>query len=112
MWYRLLIFLMLGVPGWGRAAGPERPHLLFVFADDWGRYASAYARLDPRASINHVIKTPRIDEVAARGVTFRHAFVNSPSCTPCRSALMTGRYFFRTGPGSILHASAWDTTLP
>ena len=112
MWYRLLIFLMLGAPGMVRAAGPERPHLLFVFADDWGRYASTYARLDPRPSINHVVRTPRVDEIARRGVTFRHAFVNSPSCTPCRSALMTGRYFFRTGPGSILHAPAWDASLP
>ena len=58
MWYRLLIFLMLGLAGPVHAAGPERPHLLFVFADDWGRYASTYARLDPRPSLNHVVRTP------------------------------------------------------
>ena len=92
--------------------GPERPHLLFVFADDWGRYAGTYARLESRPSLSHVVKTPRIDSVAARGLTFRHAFVNSPSCTPCRSSLMSGRYFFRTGRGAILHAPAWESDIP
>ena len=37
----------------GRAADP-RPNILFVFADDWGRYASAYRGLDGRPTINDV----------------------------------------------------------
>ncbi len=88
-----------------------RWNVLFVFADDWGRYAGAYAKIDQRATLNDVIKTPHIDRVAQQGILFRNAFVNSPSCTPSRSALMTGRYFFNTGPSSILHG-AWDYSLP
>ena len=95
-----------------RAADASRPNILFLFADDWGRYASAYAKVDGRPSINDVIKTPNCDRVAREGVIFRNAFVNAPSCTPCRSALMSGQYFFRTGRGAILNGATWDTTIP
>jgi arylsulfatase A-like enzyme len=95
-----------------QAADASRPNILFVFADDWGRYASCYAGVDGRPSINDVIKTPNIDRVAREGVIFRNAFVNAPSCTPCRSALLSGQYFFRTGRGAILQGATWDTTIP
>ncbi len=94
------------------ADSPVRPNILFCFADDWGRYASAYAGLDARATANSVIKTPNIDEVAARGVLFRNAFVPAPSCTPCRSSLLSGRYFFNTGRGAILSGAVWDESIP
>ena len=94
------------------AADTERPNILFCFADDWGRYASAYAALDAKPSANSVVKTPNIDSVAARGVLFRNAFVPAPSCTPCRSSLLSGRYFFNTGRGAILQGAVWDESIP
>ena len=95
------------------AAEPaKRPNILFCFADDWGRYASCYAALDAKPTANSVIKTPNIDAVAARGVTFRNAFVPAPSCTPCRSSLLSGRYFFNTGRGAILNGAVWDEAIP
>src|SRR5689334_19098306 len=72
------------------AAEAKRPNILFAFADDWGRFASAYAKLDGPGTINDVVRTPNFDRVAAEGVLFRRAFVSAPSCTPCRSALLTG----------------------
>lgn len=97
------------------AAGAEAPprwNILFCFADDWGRYASCYAPLDRAPTVNTVIKTPNIDRVAAEGVLFRHAFVNSPSCTPCRSSLLSGRFFFNTGRAAILQGAIWDNAIP
>lgn len=95
------------------AAGSEaRPNILFCFADDWGRYASVYAGLETRPSANQVVKTPNIDRVARQGTLFRNAYVNAPSCTPCRSSLLSGRYFFRTGRGAILQGAEWDSTIP
>lgn len=96
----------------GTAADATRPNILFCFADDWGRYASAYAQHESRPSPNFVVKTPNIDRVAARGVLFRNAYVNAPSCTPCRSALLSGRYFFNTGRGAILQGATWDGAIP
>lgn len=96
----------------GDNAAPDRPNILFCFADDWGRYASAYASLAERPSPNDVVKTPHIDRIAREGVLFRNAFVNAPSCTPCRSSLLSGRYFFNTGRGAVLRGAVWDSSIP
>jgi N-sulfoglucosamine sulfohydrolase len=92
--------------------GPARPNILFCFADDWGRYAGVYAALETQPSINQVVKTPNIDRIAGEGVLFRNAFVNAPSCTPSRSSLLSGRYFFNTGRGAILQTAEWDSSIP
>jgi N-sulfoglucosamine sulfohydrolase len=100
--------------GAAEAAGAARarPNVLFLFADDWGRYASCYAGLDGPGGINDVVRTPHFDAVARQGVIFRRAHVSAPSCTPCRSALLTGQHFWRTGTGSILRGAVWDASLP
>src|SRR4051812_34239299 len=95
-----------------QAFAAERMNILFLFADDWGRYASAYAKIDGKPSLNDVIKTPNVDRVAREGVLFRHAFVNAPSCTPCRSSMLSGRFFFNTGRGAILNGAVWDSAIP
>ena len=94
------------------AAEAPRLNILFVFADDWGRYASCYAKVDGGPSINDVIRTPNVDRVAREGAVFRRAFVNAPSCTPCRSSMLSGRYFFNTGRGAILSGAVWDPAIP
>ena len=91
---------------------PQKPNILFCFADDWGRYASVFATLEKFPSLNQIVKTPNIDRVAREGVLFRRAFVNAPSCTPSRSSLLSGRYFFNTGRGAILQTAVWDEKIP
>jgi uncharacterized sulfatase len=84
---------------------------VFAFADDWGRYASAYAKIEPGGP-SDLVSTPHFDRVAREGVLFRNAFVNAPSCTPCRSSLLSGQYFWRTGLGAILQGAIWDDSIP
>ena len=79
-------------------ADSSRPNILFAFADDWGRYASAYSVIE-QGGLNDLINTPNFDRIAKEGVLFTNAFVNAPSCTPCRSSLLSGQYFWRTGRG-------------
>ena len=88
-----------------------KPNILFVFADDWGRYASCYKGIDGRPTLNDVVMTPNVDRVAKEGVLFRNAFVNAPSCTPCRSSLFSGRYFFNCNQGAILQGAVWDESI-
>ena len=93
------------------ASTMHQPNILFAFADDMGRYASAYAKLEP-GGLNDIISTPHFDRVAKEGALFRNAFVNAPSCTPCRSSLLSGQYFWRTGRGAILQGAIWDSKIP
>ena len=78
-------------------APDSRPNILFAIADDWGWHAGIYG--DP------VVKTPTFDRIAREGVLFNHAFISSPSCTPSRSAILTGQWHWRLEEGGNL----WGT---
>ncbi len=93
-------------------SGASRPNILFAFADDWGRYASAYRQVEGDDTPNFLIETPNFDRIAREGVLFTNAFVPAPSCTPCRSSVLTGRYFWQTGRGAILQGAVWDESIP
>ena len=90
----------------------NKPNILFAFADDWGRYASAYAKHQPKPNLNELIHTPNFDRIAAEGVLFLNALVPAPTCTPCRSSILSGQYFWQTGLGAILQGAVWDETIP
>lgn len=94
------------------SSAATRPNIIILFADDWGRHASIYTETDGRGTINDVVSTPNFDRIARSGVLFTHAFVNSPSCTPCRSSLLTGQHFWRTGRGAVLRGARWDDNIP
>jgi N-sulfoglucosamine sulfohydrolase len=89
-----------------------KPNIVFAFADDWGRYASAYQGRPGANSIHELIETPNFDWVAEEGALFLNANVPVPSCTPCRSSVLTGKYFWKTGLGAILEGSRWDESIP
>ena len=74
----------------------ERPNIVFAFADDWGVHASIYETAG--------IQTPNFDRVAETGVRFDRAFMDAPSCTPARGAVLTGQHIWRLGPGANLHS--------
>ena len=101
----------------------KKPNIVFAFADDWGRYASIYSKYENVApltsSVNEFIHTPNFDRVAKEGVLFLNALVPAPSCTPCRSSVLSGRYFWQTGLGAKLYTPStlnidfiqWHTQL-
>ena len=62
-------------------AGP--PNLLILIADD-------HSQADSEAYDSKEVKTPFLKKLAAEGMRFDRAFVNSPSCAPSRAALLTG----------------------
>jgi len=90
----------------------QRPNIVFIFADDWGRYANAYAKFEGPDSINALIETPNFNRVVDEGAIFTNAHVPVPSCTPCRSSILSGTYFWETGLGAILEGGRWDESIP
>ena len=106
-----LLLTLLAASGFALSA-PQRPNILFFFADDWGRFARIYAEHGSLAGTNGLLRTPNLDRLAKEGVLFRNAHVNAPSCTPCRSSLLSGQHFWRTGRGAILQGAVWDESIP
>lgn len=106
----ILVWVVAAFATGGMAA--TRPNILFLFADDWGRHASIYAEVDGPGTVNDGIQTPNFDSLAKAGVLFNNAYVSAPSCTPCRSSLLSGQHFWRTGWGAILRGAVWDLKIP
>jgi arylsulfatase A-like enzyme len=73
----------------------ERPNILFLIADDWSF---------PHAGIlgDALARTPTFDYLAANGALFTHAFCASPSCSPSRASILTGKYPHQLGAAANL----------
>ena len=84
----LLCGLLLPAAAFAEAP-PARPNILFVLADDTG-----YG--DLAATGNPILKTPNLDRLYHEGVRLTDFHV-SPTCSPTRSALMSGRHEFKNG---------------
>jgi arylsulfatase A-like enzyme len=67
----------------------KKPNVLLIITDDQGHGDLGFHG-------NPVIKTPNLDKFAKQSVRMKNFYV-SPVCSPTRSALMTGRYNYRTG---------------
>ncbi len=110
----VLALFLLAIPAAFAATPGTRPNLVFLFVDDWGRHAGIYAEIDGPGTVNDLLRgrTPHLDRLAREGAVFRRAFVSAPSCTPSRSALLSGQHFWRTGRGAILRGAVWDESIP
>lgn len=70
----------------------KRPNIIYFFCDELrldalGCYGNAFTD----------IKTPNIDEIAARGIRFTNCYCNSPVCVPSRMSQLTALYPKDTG---------------
>lgn len=83
-------------------AADARPNVLFIAVDDLNHWIGHLAR-------NDQTKTPNIDRLAARGVTFAHAYCAAPVCNPSRTALMSGMRPSTTGVYS--NNNDWRTVV-
>jgi uncharacterized sulfatase len=70
--------------------GDQKPNIVFILIDDLG-----WADLSCYGNTFH--RTPRIDELASRGMLFTDAYAPSAVCSPSRAAIMSGQYPARVG---------------
>lgn len=73
-----------------RALAAELPNIVLVMADDQG-WGDVGFRDHPH------LKTPVMDEMAAKGIRFDRFYAAAPVCSPTRGSVMTGRHPNRFG---------------
>jgi len=77
-----------------------KPNFLLLVSDDqgvdWVRAYGDHGDTEPR--------TPNVDSIASEGMLFERAYA-SPTCSPGRATLLTGRYGFRYGIGAFIPGS-------
>ncbi len=79
----LSLGVALLVPTVSRSA--EKPNLIYIMADDLGvGDVGVYGQ--------KLLKTPRIDQLAAEGMKFSQHYSGSSLCAPTRSCLLTGTH--------------------
>lgn len=81
-------------------------NVVVLYADDW--------RHDTLGCAGHpVVKTPRLDELATRGVRFTHACVTTAICGVSRASLFTGQWMSRHGNRAFdAFDTPWSETYP
>jgi arylsulfatase A-like enzyme len=81
----LLCLAVIAASCWPVAAAdaPTRPNVLFIAVDDLNHWVGHLGR-------NPQTKTPNIDRLAKKGVSFTRAYCAAPVCNPSRAALLSG----------------------
>lgn len=87
--FKIVAALMLGI---GLNAGASgKPNVVFILADDLGwSDTTLYGH-------TKFYRTPNVERLARRGMTFTRAYTASPLCSPTRSSILTGLNPARTG---------------
>jgi arylsulfatase A-like enzyme len=83
-------------------ASDKKPNVILIYCDDMG-----YGDI---GAFGSSIPTPNIDSIATDGVRFTH-FSASPTCSPSRAGLMTGRYCTRVGVPQVLQSNSEGLAL-
>jgi arylsulfatase A-like enzyme len=77
------------------ATSTRPPNIVIIFADDLG-YGDLGIYGHP------LIKTPRLDRLAAEGLKLTSFYASAPVCSASRYSLLTGRYAIRAGINGAL----------
>lgn len=89
-----------------RTDGGQMPNILWICSDQ--------QRFDTIEGLNNpYIHTPNLRRLAEQSVTFTHAFVQNPVCSPSRASFLTGRYPRTTGLRALgQRIRATERTVP
>ena len=79
----LLLFLLIPI------INAEKPHILYINADDLGVMDVSYN--------NGKFRTPNIDQLAKDGMVFTNGYAPSANCAPSRACVHSGQWSARHG---------------
>lgn len=82
--------VMIALPALADREPVSKLNIVMIIADDHGwRDSGCYGNAD--------VSTPHLDQLAAEGMRFTHAFAASTLCSPSRAVIDTGLMPFRNG---------------
>jgi arylsulfatase A-like enzyme len=76
------------------SAQTGKPNIIYLHSHDSGRYLQPFG---------YSVPTPNLQRLASEGVLFRKAFSAAPTCSPSRSALLTGQCPHQNGMLGLAH---------
>ncbi|XP_041072479.1 N-sulphoglucosamine sulphohydrolase [Carcharodon carcharias] len=101
--FSIWVLLLLGIVN--SRAHQKRRNVLLIIADDAGFETEVYN--------NTAIRTPNLNQLAKRSLIFRNAFSSVSSCSPSRSAILTGLPQHQNGMyglhQTVHHFNSFDT---
>ena len=99
-----------------RTAAAAPTNVLLIITDEHNfRTLGCYREWMPREQaemwgLGAVVPTPNLDRLAKEGVLCTRAYATAPVCSPCRAAMITGRYPHATGVPTNNHVL--DRSIP
>jgi N-sulfoglucosamine sulfohydrolase len=92
-----MLFVFIQTQVCGKEREQEKPNIILIVSDDHGTDAlGCYG--------NPVINTPALDALANEGTRFTRAFCTTPSCSPSRSVILTGKHNHNNGMFGLEHS--------
>lgn len=94
----VVLFLMIALASVSVVSAADTPrfNVLLITADDLGLQLNCYG--------DDTVPTPNLDRLAASGVRFETAYVAQASCSPSRSAMLSGIYPHANGHYGLANA--------
>lgn len=83
-YYITILLTLLVLPSSASASATSKPNVVFILADDLGWSDTTLF------GTTRFYRTPNIERMAARGMTFTRAYSASPLCSPTRASVLTG----------------------
>ncbi len=78
-------------------------NIVLILADDQG-WTGSSVQMDDRVpgAVSDLYRTPNLERIAARGMTFSNAYSPAPNCSPTRMSIQTGKTAARLGATDII----------
>lgn len=104
----LMIISIVGFKSNSTQETEYKPNIVVLFVDDLGYYDLGFRNPD--------YYTPNIDKFASESLIFTEAYVPSPTCSPSRAGLYTGKHpasieFYRHCTSPNEEYNMWDTDV-
>ncbi|MFH6772943.1 sulfatase [Gaetbulibacter aestuarii] len=84
---KFVFTIIINILVFSNLAAQSKPNFVLVFVDDWGWSDLGYR--------NDKFLTPNIDQLKKDGMEFTRAYVPTPTCSPSRASLLTGKEAIR-----------------